>query len=86
MEVFHICSTIVFRHGVMPQQGCCFFGYVSFFVTFDSLVGWDPGNDYVFVIVGEVRKKILNVQIGFTFCFTIIALITLVESVKMMDD
>ena len=36
---------------------CCFFGCYVSFLTFDSLVGWNPGDDYVFV----------NVM----FCFTI---------------
>ena len=28
---------------------------------FDFLVGWNPGDDYAFVIVGEVCKNMLNV-------------------------
>ena len=35
------------------------------------LVGWNPGDNYVFVIVGKVRKNMLNIWNGITFCFTI---------------
>ena len=29
--------------------------------TFHFLMGWNPGDDYVSVIVGEIRKNMLNV-------------------------
>ena len=41
------------------RKRCCFFAcYVSFLVTLNTLVGRDPDDDYVFVII---RKIMLNV-------------------------